>query len=413
MIALWLSLALFQFGAAERIQTAPVEGPEHLSRFFAALSARAGSPPRGRVRVTQIGDSHIAADMWSGRMRTLFQARFGDGGRGFVLPGKPWRSYWQNHVRGEMEGDWRVDLKAEGLDDGRVGPGTCAVASGEPASHLRIGSATKGEGGRTFAALDVFYLRQAGGGCFELRVRDPADAESPDEAGGDRLLGRVSTAGPWAEPDFRRFDLTAGPHLVTLRPLDSGGTREVRLLGFSLENPEGAIWEALGVNGAQARALLKQDPVGMARVLRRLGSDLIVLSFGTNELYDGKLSMDAYAAQLAAVLRLLREAAPQADCLVTGPFDLLKGRRPPANFEPLLAIQRTRSAAAGCAFWDARAAMGGPGSIRAWRRQGLAQADFVHLTRPGYERIADLLETALLASWQAAQVPVAPVPPPP
>lgn len=394
-----LLLQLAQVASAGPAPVSPLEGTEHLSRFFGALAARDAQPARGRVRVTHLGDSHIAADMWSGRMRVLFQTRFGDGGRGFVFAGKPWRGYWQNHVRSDMSGDWRADLKSEGLDDGRVGPSTCALASRDPNATVTVGTALKGEAGRAFSLLDVFYLRQANGGCFEVRA---------DDAGEGTLLGRVNTRGPWPEPDARRFELSAGPHQVTVRPLDSGGQSEVRLLGFSLESPEGAVWDALGINGAQGRGLLKQAPEALGSVLRRLDSTLLVVSFGTNELYDNNLSMEAYATQLGTLLRVLRTSAPQADCLITGPFDLLKGRRPPAATVALYAVQRTQAAVSGCAFWDARSAMGGPGSIRAWRRQSLAQGDYVHLTRGGYERMADLLNEALLAGyegWRAATKP--------
>ena len=37
----------------------------------------------------QIGDSHTANDSFSGRLRELFQARFGDAGRGVMPPGCP------------------------------------------------------------------------------------------------------------------------------------------------------------------------------------------------------------------------------------------------------------------------------------------------------------------------------------
>jgi lysophospholipase L1-like esterase len=381
----------------------PVEGPAALARFFAALAAREASPARGRVRVTQVGDSHVAADLWSGRLRALIQTRFGDGGRGFVLAGRPWRGSGQNHVRTDMAGPWRVDLKAEGFDDGRLGPSTCGVASADPEATVTVGTASKGELGRAFSLLDVFFVRQANGGCFEVRA---------DDAGEGVLLGRVGTRGPWPEPDVRRFELSDGPHLVSVRPLASGPDREVRLIGFSLERPEGALWDALGVNGAQARALLKQDPDALSRVLERFASDLLVVSYGTNELYDRHLSLEAYTAQLVAVLRTLRAAAPRADCLVTGPFDLLKGRRAPALTDAVVDVQRAQAAAHGCAFFDARAAMGGPGSIRTWKRQALAQRDGVHLTRGGYERIAELMFAALMQAYEGWRSGSAAVPGP-
>ncbi|MEQ5209109.1 hypothetical protein ABN217_19290, partial [Proteus sp. fly-1067] len=45
-----------------------------------------------QIHIVQIGDSHTAADFFSGELRTLFQQRYGDAGPGFVptisIPGQ-------------------------------------------------------------------------------------------------------------------------------------------------------------------------------------------------------------------------------------------------------------------------------------------------------------------------------------
>ena len=42
-----------------------------------------------RVRILQLGDSHIAADYITGMIRYRLQKKFGDGGRGFMHPDQP------------------------------------------------------------------------------------------------------------------------------------------------------------------------------------------------------------------------------------------------------------------------------------------------------------------------------------
>ena len=69
-----------------------IEHPERIGRFLSALGG-----PR-RVRITHFGDSHIAADLFTAPIRLGLQARFGNGGRGFLLAGRPWSSYWQDGV---------------------------------------------------------------------------------------------------------------------------------------------------------------------------------------------------------------------------------------------------------------------------------------------------------------------------
>ncbi|MGB0679708.1 MAG: hypothetical protein ACPGUV_08620, partial [Polyangiales bacterium] len=48
---------------------------------------------RGQARLLFYGASHVASDLFTGEIRRRLQARFGDAGRGFVLPVHPWRHY--------------------------------------------------------------------------------------------------------------------------------------------------------------------------------------------------------------------------------------------------------------------------------------------------------------------------------
>jgi lysophospholipase L1-like esterase len=69
---------------------------------------------------------------------------------------------------------------------------------------------------------------------------------------------------------------------------------------------------------------------------------------------------------------------------------------------------RDAAAAAGCAFWDTRAAMGGRGSMRTWLSAGYARRDYTHLTASGYERMGTLLADQLLGAydaWRAGRPP--------
>ena len=78
-----------------------------LAAFHQALaSLEAGRTQR--VNIVQIGDSHTEAEHFSGRLRALFQARFGNAGRGMLAPGAPvdyWRPY---QVRAQQAGKWQV-----------------------------------------------------------------------------------------------------------------------------------------------------------------------------------------------------------------------------------------------------------------------------------------------------------------
>jgi hypothetical protein len=49
----------------------------------------------------------------------------------------------------------------------------------------------------------------------------------------------------------------------------------------------------------------------------------------------------------------------------------------------MLKVERAAAKAQGCAFWDARAFMGGKDSARTWYKKGLMSGDFAHLTKKG------------------------------
>ena len=72
-----------------------------------------------------------------------------------------------------------------------------------------------------------------------------------------------------------------------------------------------------------------------------------------------------------------------------------------ANEPAVIRALRSAAFATGAAFVDQRALMGGDGSVRAWARRGLAARDLVHLSRGGYEKVADGLVDRLLRAYDA------------
>jgi hypothetical protein len=100
----------------------------------------------------------------------------------------------------------------------------------------------------------------------------------------------------------------------------------------------------------------------------------------------------------------LREAAPTATILVIGPPDRTqklksKGWQTMDAIDMIVEAQRQAALANGCAFWDERAKMGGKGSMLKWVAAGMAQADHVHLTAPGYRMVGDAVFRDLMSEY--------------
>src|ERR1043165_2756938 len=79
-----------------------LERPEALAAVHAKL--RRGRP----VHILQIGDSHTSADAISNGLRVPLQARYGNGGRGALAPGRPYQNYVTWHVTAAQSAGWSV-----------------------------------------------------------------------------------------------------------------------------------------------------------------------------------------------------------------------------------------------------------------------------------------------------------------
>lgn len=377
--------AHFESARAEPGSPIPIERAELLAPLFQALNEREDG--RGLVRITHVGDSHIIADFWTGEMRERLQRRFGDGGRGFVLGGKMWRSYSQRHIFHKSEGDWEMTNLKRGRDSGVFGPGGAALICANKACRTQV-ETRQGQRASKFNQLEVYTLGHSQGGEYALAIDQ-------------RSYGSVSTFSPWLTVQRHRLTLSLSAHRVELSPVGDRG--EVWLFGFSLVNTAGGlIYDSIGLNGAQAKHLLKNGDVHLRRALSLLESQLLVISFGINELFDRSYEPQQYRRDLNAVLNALRGpsagASAERPCLLTGPFTALRGGSEPNALLGMYEIQRELSAQYGCALWDARAAMGG--NLRPWQRLKLARRDGVHLSRHGYRRVAQLFTESLLLSWE-------------
>jgi lysophospholipase L1-like esterase len=177
----------------------------------------------------------------------------------------------------------------------------------------------------------------------------------------------------------------------------------VRLFGWVAQNHAGLTYETLGVNGAQADRILGWNSAILDPELMSRDPALIVLAYGTNEALSRSWTAEEYRAALIEIIHRLRAAVPVASILLIGPPDCqyrTGGRRLPfPHLDQVIEIQRDVARANGCAFWDWRRAMGGPGSVRQWVQAGLGQGDYTHLTGAGYRTAGDMLFEELMTQY--------------
>jgi lysophospholipase L1-like esterase len=363
-----------------------LERPAAMRRFFESLARLEAGQAQDDVRVVQFGDSHTAADIQTAVVRRSLQARFGDGGRGFVAIGKPYKQYLQDGVRCGMSSDW-APAKAKLAGDGLYGLAGMGLLTRQGGARAWTDISTK------TARAEVAYLEQPNGGAFDVLVD------------GVRLV-RISTRGERVGSAFRAFDVSEGnAHQLEVRAVGDG---DVRVFGVSLDRTQhGVVFDALGINGARVTTCLSWNETHWAEQLRHRQPGLVVLAYGTNESTDEGMPQQQYERQLVDALGRIARAVPMASCLLLGPPDRAvsspAGWSTSAKLLEIIAAQRRVAEAAGCAFYNQLDAMGGEGTVAAWAAEDppRAQKDRVHLTREGYAQLGSSFSGDVMRAYAA------------
>lgn len=367
--------------------SAPRPGDGPYARFFAALRDLEQGKRRDHVRVAWLGDSHTAADFWSGALRTVLQKRFGYAGPGFVHLG--FEAYRHDGVKAAVEGKWRMRPK---------GPSTMTVT----------GDGVFGLGG-------ILFIPDGGGARAQLSLTEPAFSgrarwdvcyrlSAPHDQLTVSLTGAepaVVKATPESPPGAIRHLSLLGDAGATLTVSPSGGAPE--LCGAVIEGDPavrpGVVVDTLGINGARLGTPLAWSEPSWAAELARRAPSLAVIAYGTNESGDFNADPSTYGRQLTEVLARIRRVQPEVDCLALAPTD----RRDTPDRTPLVRdALREAARANGCGFWDTYEAMGGKGSIDAWANEKPPRAarDGVHLTSRGYREIGFKLADEVLKGYR-------------
>lgn len=390
---------------AERVNDRRLSTPAGLRPFFLALQRLEKGQSAKPVRVLQIGDSHTAADAFSGRMREALQNRFGAAGRGWLPAGVPFKYYNPRLVSVSATG-WRHLGSTNGAPPEGLGLDAGVAESQRPGALMTL---TSGEA-EGFDRFAVEFLAQPNGGELSVRL----DGRAPI---------RVSTAAPAFRVERREIPVGTAAHGLEL---GVSGASPVQLIGWAVERRvPGLIYENHGTIGAKVTLLGRMSPAVVAHELADSRPALLIIAFGTNEGFEEILDLHRYTADFRDNVAVLHRMAPQAAILVLGPPDgnrvdqaCLRGEREgcvadtsapdactwrePSNLAAVRRIQQTVAAEEGWAFWDWSQAMGGACSMHRFFVRDLPWAfpDHVHLNKLGYAATADVLFFDLIGEYE-------------
>lgn len=356
-----------------------------LDGFYAQLasyesSLRSGEKPTDTLRVLQWGDSHTAADVFTGEARRVFQQQYGDGGIGYSYAGYPFAGFRIFGSKHSQSPGWTTQgNKFLQLGDGELGMGGLSISTQRPDEWITLDAPC--------TTLELQYLQQPGGGSLLFT-----------DNGGDPI--QIQTVADAIGPGTFRYDCAPGDHHFEVQTADYA---PVTLLGWVATQP-GVTWEMIGINGAEAPLILKWDQRLLAQYLKDNSPALIVLAYGTNEAASPAWDEDSYRDKFASLIDTIHSYVPESSILVVGPADRSLRQHyawhPYEGTDKIIEAQRAVCRSHGCAYWDEQQRMGGFGSMQDWVYAGWAQADHTHFTGDGYHALADALMADLMAGFQ-------------
>jgi hypothetical protein len=359
---------------------AVVDPAGSLVHFHERVLALARGASSERVRIAVYGDSNAQADMMTGHMRRVLQARFGDGGHGFVVLGKP--KGWYGHQDVRRGGTWKafrnIQVSNDLVRDRHYGFANIASETTSPGAEAWVATAKQGPIGTRVARFEVFYFRRPEGGTFDVL----ADG---------KVVKTISTRADAFEAGVEAIVLDDGPH--ELRCV-ARGHGPVRFAGVALERDvPGVVVDALGTGAMNIGQMSWVQSSTRRPMLARRDYDLVVFHLGT-----AQSMLSQHKEWARKVVEDVRAALPRASILFLTPPDMLEPRFGTASAPRIVTVSkqiREVAAETGSAFWDYRAAMGGDGSMRTFAMKKLAWTDWVHLHRAGHDLMGDRLMRAL------------------
>ncbi|MCO6551698.1 MAG: hypothetical protein J6563_01830 [Gilliamella sp.] len=316
------------------------------------------------VNITQFGDSHSAADFFTGEFRTLMQRKYGNAGIGWVTPVA---IKGQNHTA--------VTWRTENWD----------VLSSRTLSNLDFpmgGIIAKPS--NDLATIQIIP-RESNNKYWQVKLTFKTLKNDPS------LLSLYDS-------DDKKINLSYTPILnvwqtasaVSKMPLVIKSQKDIELGGIWLTRYQqsGVTVSSIGTNGAK-QTIWQKWGKNWFKELAVSQSDLVILEYGTNESFDETLDASQYRRNLVNSIRLVRKTLPNATILIMTPPDTMVNETDmPKSFAQIMNIQKQVAKSEKTLFWDWQVAMGGRFAIKQWRQKGLARSDLVHQTLQGYKESA-------------------------
>ena len=405
--------------------------------FFKKLDAR--KQGAGKVRILHYGDSQIEGDRITSVIRNGLQKEFGGSGPGYIAASPLTSSFSVNNTRSE---NWKR-YPVFGNQDSTL-------------THNHFGMYGVFSRFTPFPTMDTVYqdtvrMHIIDSIGIEVISRDttiiadpvvrkilPYDSAvnalleiSPSKIGyySSRKYAQMSIL--FRNPDasftltvtlndstkfFQNFEMNENTQEYTLPfvkypesiRLQFEAVSSPDIYGIRLENNYGIVMDNIPMRGSSGTYFGRINHGEMATQFANAKADLIVLQFGGNTVpyMSNKERVAKYGSWFASQIRYLRRMNPNTEFVLIGPSDMSTKDGIDYVTYPLLPyirdVLRTAALDNGCGYWDMYEVMGGKNSMPLWVAADppLAAPDYVHFTRSGAKKVAELFYEALMKDYE-------------
>ncbi len=342
----------------------------------------------GQVSILHIGDSHIQADFLTREVRRSFQLRFGNAGRGLIFPLRVAGTNEPNDYRSSANAGWSV---AKINSPARLPePGVSGISISSDQSGIYFDVTTYNHDDLDYAFNQVTLIHAKDTAQFDCRFTD-----SPIK------FGYLMSAGPQVPGENTtvvRFEQPTNYVRIQAEQTEAA-QNSITVNGLILVNGKpGVLYNSVGINGAHYNDYNK-SPL-FFRQLQVIKPDLVIISMGTNEGANVKITEDEMIASVTTMVNIIRLVNPESCILIVTPTDDYYRKKYKNPFlrtvhDALLKSAETEKVAC----WDLYTLTGGYGSCVEWRKAAMMQRDGVHFNKQGYELQGSLLYKALIDSY--------------
>ncbi len=339
-----------------------------------------------RINVLHFGGSHIQADVYSNLIRDSLLSMQDEGiagPRGLIFPFEAIKTNNPRNYHVKHTGTWQGHRSAVSYHTGTWGLTGITASTIDTLATISIRT-SKSSACAPFTEVKVLCNTYDAYTLELLPWNNVANIEYNRDLGYYRFLLNEPTDS---------FQLVA-------RKIDSTTMASFELYGIILDNEQpGIAYHSIGANGSSFKSFFKSTL--FQQHLVQVNPDLVIVSIGTNDSFDGDFTEETYMARYDTFIQMIKAVNSDAQFILTVPNDsYYKRKYPNLNTAKIESAIYRLAVKHDALVWDCYKIMGELKSAKTWMYAGMMKKDLVHFTNQGYILKGELFWDAFKRSYQ-------------